>query len=55
MVNFCEQIFLFVSHFIIFLAVMDLNQNHLPDNLGFGGEDLCILELDTVHPVKGIR
>jgi hypothetical protein len=34
---------------------MELNQNHLPDDLGFGGQDRGILELDTVHPVECIR
>jgi hypothetical protein len=42
MVNFNEQIFLFVWNFIIFLAVMELNHSHLPDHLVFGGEDLGI-------------
>jgi len=31
---------------------MVLNHSHLPDHLVFGGEDLGILELDTVLPVE---
>lgn len=55
MVNFNEQIFLFVWNIIILLAVMELNYSHLPDHLVFGGEDLGILALDTVLPVEHIR
>ena len=34
---------------------MELNHSHLSDHAVFGGEDLGILELDTVLPVEHIR